>query len=108
MDKMPSHDLILKLLKEKTIVQLNVRNNIQEQFKVMKQVLAELAKEIAKKATELDKRINVQYKELNESEVMLTIAEDVLIFYLQTNITLKQSNLDQDNKGAMFNRKQPK
>ncbi|HTA84278.1 MAG TPA: hypothetical protein VK783_15140 [Bacteroidia bacterium] len=86
MDKMPSHDLILKLLKEKTIVQLNVRNNIQEQFKVMKQVLAELAKEIAKKATELDKRINVQYKELNESEVMLTIAEDVLIFYLQTNI----------------------
>jgi len=86
MDKMPSHDLILKLLKEKTIVQLNVRQNIQEQFGIMKQVLAELAKEIAKKASELDKRINVQYKELNESEVMLTIAEDVLIFYLQTNI----------------------
>ena len=86
MDKMPTHDLILKLLKEKTIVQLDVRHNIQDMFQIMKQVLAELAQGLTKKAGELDKRIIVQYKELNEFEVMLTIAEDVLIFYMQSNI----------------------
>jgi len=83
---MPTHDLILKLLKEKTIVQLDVRHNIQDMFQIMKQVLAELAQGLTKKAGELDKRIIVQYKELNEFEVMLTIAEDVLIFYMQSNI----------------------
>lgn len=86
MDKMPTHDLILKLLKEKTVVQLDVRHNTQDMFKIMKQVLAEFAHDLTKKVAELDKRIIVQYKELNESEVMLTIAEDVLIFYMQSNI----------------------
>ncbi|HSY75847.1 MAG TPA: hypothetical protein VK890_03255 [Bacteroidia bacterium] len=86
MDKLQPEDLILKLLKEKTVVQLNVRNRTEEMFKIIKQVLAELAHTLSKKATELDKRIKIEYKERNEFEVMFTIAEDVLIFYMQSNV----------------------
>jgi len=86
MEKLPTHELILKLFKEKTVVQLDVRKNTQDMFRTMKQVLTEFTQTLSKKATELDKRILVQHKDLNESEVMLTIAEDVLIFYMQSNV----------------------
>jgi len=86
MEKLPTHELILKLLKEKTVVQLDVRKNTQDMFRTMKQVLTEFTQTLSKKAVELDKRIIVQHKDLNESEVMLTIAEDVLIFYMQSNV----------------------
>lgn len=86
MEKLPPHDLILKLLREKTLVQLDVRKQTEEMFRLMKEVLANLAHSLAKQAAAIDKRINVQYKEKSESEVMLTIAEDVLIFYMQSNI----------------------
>jgi len=86
MDKLSPQELILKLLKEKTLVQLDVRHKTEDVFRIMKQVLAEMAQQLAKQATELDKRIHIQYQEKNEFEVTLTIAEDVLIFYMQSNI----------------------
>ncbi len=86
MDKLQPEDLILKLLKEKTVVQLDVRNRTEETFRIIKQTLADLAHTLAKRATELDKRIKIEYKERNEFEVMFTIAEDVLIFYMQSNV----------------------
>ena len=86
MNKLQPEDLILKLLKEKTVVQLDVRNRTEETFRIIKQTLAELAHTLAKRAIELDKRIKIEYKERNEFEVMFTIAEDVLIFYMQSNV----------------------
>jgi hypothetical protein len=86
MDKIAPQDLILKLLKEKTIVQLDVRQKTEEVFKIVKKTLAELAQSLSKSATALDKRIKIEYKERNEFEVMFTIAEDVLIFYMQSNV----------------------
>jgi hypothetical protein len=86
MDKIAPQDLILKLLKEKTVVQLDVRQRTEEMFKILKKILAELAQSLSKSATALDKRIKIEYKERNEFEVMFTIAEDVLIFYMQSNV----------------------
>jgi hypothetical protein len=86
MEKQSPEDLILKLLKEKTGVQLDVREKTIEIFKLMKVVLAEVAQQIAKQVASFDKRIVVQYKEKSEFEVNLTIAEDVLVFYMQSNV----------------------
>jgi len=86
MDKLTPHELVIKLLKEKTSTLLNVRENMGHHFKIMKEVIAEIAKEIAHEAATFDKRIIVQYKEKSEFEVWLTIAEDVLVFYMQSNI----------------------
>lgn len=84
--KLTPEELILKLLKEKTILQLDVRKNMADIFSLMKETLQEISKNLAHKASALDKRINVSYKEKSEFEADLTIAEDVLVFYMQTNI----------------------
>jgi hypothetical protein len=86
MPKASPQDLIAKLLKEKTLVQLDVRKRTEETFKLIKQILAETAQILTKKAAEIDKRIVIQYKEKSEFEASLTIAEDVLIFYMQSNV----------------------
>lgn len=86
MEKLTPHELIVKLLKEKTSTLLDVREKTSSFFKTMKEVIAELSREIAKEAAAFDKRIIVQYKEKSEFEVWLTIAEDVLVFYMQSNV----------------------
>jgi len=86
MEKMAPEELIVKLLKEKTSLQLDVRKNMADTFVMMKETLFEIAKGLSQKASSLDKRINVVYKEKNEFEATLTIAEDVLVFYMQSNV----------------------
>lgn len=86
MDKLSPHDIIVKLLKEKTSTLLNVREETSKIFKTLKVVVAQIAHELAAEAAKFDKRIVVQYKEKSEFEVWLTIAEDVLVFYMQSNV----------------------
>jgi hypothetical protein len=85
-EKFTPEELILKLLKEKTSLQLDVRKNMADTFVMMKETLLETAKNLSHKASSVDKRINILYKEKNEFEADLTVAEDVLVFYLQTNV----------------------
>jgi hypothetical protein len=86
MDKLSPHDLIIKLLKEKTSTLLDVREKTSSVFKTMKDVISQLAHQLAQEAATFDKRIVIQYKEKSEFEVWLTIAEDVLVFYMQSNV----------------------
>jgi len=86
MEKLSPHDLIVKLLKEKTSTLLDVREKTGTVFKSLKEVVAKLAQELGKEAATFDKRIIVQYKEKSEFEVWLTVAEDVLVFYMQSNV----------------------
>jgi hypothetical protein len=85
-EKITPDELIVKLLKEKTSLQLDVRKNMANAFVLMKETLMEIAKSISHKASSFDKRINVSYKEKSEFEADLTVAEDLLVFYLQTNV----------------------
>lgn len=86
MEKFTPEELILKLFKEKTSLQLDVRKNMADTFIMMKATLLEIAKNLSHKAASIDSRINIVYKEKNEFEATLTLAEDVLVFYMQTNI----------------------
>jgi hypothetical protein len=85
-EKFTPEELILKLFKEKTSLQLDVRKNMADAFMLMKETLMETAKNISHKVSVVDKRINVLYKEKSEFEADLTVAEDLLVFYLQTNV----------------------
>jgi hypothetical protein len=85
-ENLKPEELIVKLLKEKTSLQLDVRKNMADAFAMMKETLLEIAKSLSQKASSFDKRINVLYKEKSEFEADLTVAEDLLVFYLQTNI----------------------
>jgi hypothetical protein len=109
MEKFTSEELILKLLKEKTSLQLDVRKNMADTFAMMKETLLEIAKALSQKAESIDKRINISYKEKNAFEATLTIAEDVLVFYLQTNIfvfdqshQVWQSSYVKNNEGNAY------
>jgi len=84
--KLTPEELILKLLKEKTSLQLDVRKNMADSFIMLKETLQEFAKNLSQKTNSFDKRINIAYKEKNEFEATLTVAEDVLVFYMQTNV----------------------
>lgn len=84
--KITPEELIGKLLKEKTSLQLDVRKNMADAFVTMKEVLQEMSKKLSQQAASLDKRINVSYKEKNAFEATLTVAEDVLVFYMQSNV----------------------
>ena len=84
--KLSPEELILKLLKEKTSLQLDVRKNMADAFIKLKETIQEVAKSLSQKANLFDKRINISYREKNEFEATLTVAEDVLVFYMQTNV----------------------
>jgi hypothetical protein len=108
-EKLSPEELIVKLLKEKTSLQLDVRKNMADSFVMMKETLLETAKKFSQKASSFDKRINVLYKEKSEFEADLTIAEDLLVFYLQTNIyvfdqshQVWQSSYVKNNEGNAY------
>ncbi len=85
-EKISAEELILKLFKEKTSLQLDVRKNMATAFVMMKEALVETAKNLSHKAVTIDKRIAITYKEKSEFEADLTVAEDLLVFYMQTNV----------------------
>lgn len=81
-----NEELIIKLLKEKISPQLDVKKNTAMIFLMMKESLMEVSKTLAAKTADFDKRIHIEYKEHNPFECVLTIAEDLLVFYMQTNV----------------------
>lgn len=86
MEKLSPEQLIIKLLKEKTSVQLDVRKSMADTFILMKETLSEISRTLSQKTASFDRRINVSYKERSEFEADLTVAEDLLVFYMQTNV----------------------
>ncbi|HTB32200.1 MAG TPA: hypothetical protein VK808_09250 [Bacteroidia bacterium] len=108
-EKLSPEELIVKLLKEKTSLQLDVRKNMSDTFVMMKETLSEIAKSLSQKASSVDKRITVLFKDKGEFEANLTIAEDVLVFYMQTNVYLFdqshqvwQSSYVKNNEGNAY------
>lgn len=79
-------DLIVKTLKEKSVVKQDVFHQTISVFKGFKEVLKEIAEELSKKAGEIDKRLDVRYTDKSEFEAELKVAGDVLIFYMHTNV----------------------
>ena len=81
-----ANETILQLLKEKASLKQDVFYKTIDVFKELKQVVKEVADELRPKATAIDKRILVEYKDKSEFEVELRVAGDVLIFHMHTNV----------------------
>jgi hypothetical protein len=86
MQKEPSKDSILRLLKTKSSMKQDVYDRTLEVFKQFKSQIKDLAAEVGKEAGKADKRISVQYIDKGEFEVELKVAGDVLFFYMHTNV----------------------
>lgn len=86
MEKLSPHELILKILKEKSSMKQDVFANTSKAFKTMKSVAKQLVADFKSEATAIDKRVIIEYREKGEFEFELRIAGDLLIFSMHTNI----------------------
>jgi hypothetical protein len=77
---------ILKLLSEKSVVKQDVFQNSVQVFNNLKSILIAKAEELSSDIGKVDKRININYKDLNPQSGQLKIAGDVLDFYLHSNV----------------------
>ena len=86
MEKKSPRDLILAILAEKSSLKQDVYQNTVEIFKQFKEAAKEIALDLNKKITKNDPRVIIEFKDKGEFEAELTVAGDVLIFSMHTNI----------------------
>lgn len=86
MEKLSPYDLILKTLKEKSIMKQDVYSNTLHSFKIMKSTAKQLVADFKNEIAAIDKRIVMEYREKGEFEFELRIAGDLLIFSMHTNV----------------------
>ena len=79
-------ELILKTLKEKSVLKQDVYKQTIMVFGEFKSVVKEIVSDLKDQMAKIDKRINIIFKDKGEFEFELSISGDVLIFYMHTNI----------------------
>ena len=86
MDKPTPRELIVRTLKEKSSMKQDVYANTLRAFNILKSTAKQVAAELKKEATAIDKRVIIDYKEKGAFEFELRVAGDLLIFNMHTNI----------------------
>lgn len=86
--KKDAQEMILQLLREKSIVKQDVFANTKTQFAEFKNVLSVLAKDLSSIIQKEDKRIHINYHDKGEFEAQFQIAGDLLFFNMHTNVFL--------------------
>jgi hypothetical protein len=71
---------IIGSLKEKSSLKQKVFDNTFESFKILKEVLKDLSKEVNENLTNLDPRINMKYTDRSNFDAQLKFAADLLLF----------------------------
>jgi len=82
----PAKELIIKTLKNKAVMKLNIYKKSKEIFKIFKENLAELNNELSKEVNDGEIKLNFNYTEKSEYEALLSFAGDTLIFHFHTNV----------------------
>jgi len=77
---------ILSLLKEKSVLKQDVFSNTINVFNNFKDQSKNIANDLKNQVGSIDKRVNIQYLEVNQFAYQLKIAGDVLEFFMHTNV----------------------
>ena len=86
MKHIPPKELILRTLREKSVLKQNVYKQTAFVFSQFKEVVRGIAEEYKEKMAKVDQRITIKYKDKGEFEFELTFAGDLLIFHMHTNV----------------------
>jgi len=86
MNHKESQDLMFDIVTEKSVLKQDVFNNVILNFKILKQVLKEIADDLSTRVGHVDERIVIEYKETGEYEAKVRVAGDLLIFQMHTNV----------------------
>lgn len=79
-------ELIIKTLKNKAVMKLNIYKQSKEVFKLFKENLRELNEELSKEVNDDKIKLSFNYSEKSEYEASLSFAGDTLIFHFHTNV----------------------
>ncbi|MCE3226108.1 MAG: hypothetical protein K0S32_659 [Bacteroidetes bacterium] len=79
-------ETILALLAEKSVMKQDVFSNTLSVFNLLKDVLKERTDDLAVESVKIDKRITVNYKDVNPQSVQIKVAGDMLDFYMHSNV----------------------
>lgn len=82
---MTKKDKILNKLCQKAATKQAVYRTTRVVFEELKVVLQEIAEELSREMSSIDKNVQVEYREKGEFEAELQFSGDVLIFHLHTN-----------------------
>jgi hypothetical protein len=79
-------NIIIKLLKEKSVMKQDVFRNTISLFSMVKESTVEVANKLKTEIQNVDKRLIVDTSETNDYEVQLRVAGDMLEFFMHTNV----------------------
>jgi hypothetical protein len=79
-------ETILQLLTEKSVMKQDVYSNTIAVFNDLKDVLRETAEDLTQAMHDIDKRVNIFYKEVSLQSGQLKVAGDILDFQMHSNV----------------------
>ncbi len=77
---------ILTLIKEKSVLKQNIFSNTIQIFGQFRVLSKNIAAELKDVVSNIDKRVSIQYSEVNQFAYRLKVAGDVLEFFMHTNV----------------------
>ena len=82
---MEINPIIIKALHGKATMHLDIIDKSRKAFDLIKNILAQMQRELNSKIVKTDKRLKVEIKDRGPNEIDFTIASDTLIFILHSN-----------------------
>ncbi|MFN5674911.1 MAG: hypothetical protein ACK46W_07540, partial [Bacteroidota bacterium] len=83
---MTQHEIILKLLQEKSSMKQDVYLKTQAAFDELRNLLKAQSDRISSAINTIDKRIRVEFKDVGIQSMFIKVAGDVLDFQMHTNV----------------------
>ena len=83
---MTDEEKIFQLVKDKGITSIEVFNKSKIVFESIKDILQQIEKDLKTKMAAVDPRVIIEYDDKGRLEVHFKVANDVLVFFMHTNI----------------------
>ena len=83
---MEKREQILSLLGKKSVMKQDVYRKTLDSFKLLGEVVKEIADDLQQQLVDVDKRVSVNMSFKSDFEIEMKIAGDVLVFHMHTNV----------------------
>lgn len=81
-----ARQLIIKILKEKAVLKQEIFSKTKDVFKLLKECLAEINKDLVTQVNTDGTKLYFNYQEKGDFEAIIAFAGDTLIFHMHTNV----------------------
>ena len=86
MDRKTGKELIIDVLREKSLKKQRIYEQSLEHFKTLKNVLKDMETELRESIGEMSKEIMIDFSDRGDFDAQLRVAGDILVFTLHSNV----------------------